>query len=289
MIKAIILDVDGVIIGTRQGVNFPYPGDKVLKYLRTLQNRGIPVVLCSGKANFAMKKIIKMSDLDNLHITDAGAVIIDPLDNKIVDKNAIDKAVLQKMFAAGKGKNFYWEMYTLDDWYADTSVNEKFFRIHSNTMGVPTKDEKDLSRIFKNYPVIKSMVLYEAAREQSLKKALAPFAKDLSLQWSSWPMLEPDRCVIITARNVSKRSAVKKVAAYYKIPVAEMLGVGDTIMDWNFVELCGYVGAMGNASQEFKDKVQSRPEDRRFIGPAVNDDGIIAIIEHFKPQINFQK
>jgi hypothetical protein len=37
MIKAVLLDVDGVIVGTQTGINFPYPSESVIKGLKDYQ------------------------------------------------------------------------------------------------------------------------------------------------------------------------------------------------------------------------------------------------------------
>lgn len=47
MIKAIIADVDGVIVGNRRGVNFPLPNKVVMQKLKDLHKKGIPIVLCT--------------------------------------------------------------------------------------------------------------------------------------------------------------------------------------------------------------------------------------------------
>jgi hydroxymethylpyrimidine pyrophosphatase-like HAD family hydrolase len=94
-IKAIILDVDGVIIGEKVGFNSPYPNEIVTNAMKTIQNSGIPISLCTAKPHFAIDKIIQDSDLDNVHITDGGGVIIDPIKNIVLKKNIIptDSAV----------------------------------------------------------------------------------------------------------------------------------------------------------------------------------------------------
>ncbi len=48
MVKLIITDVDGVIVGHKVGVNFPYPSQKVIEALKEVK-LSIPVVLCTGK------------------------------------------------------------------------------------------------------------------------------------------------------------------------------------------------------------------------------------------------
>src|SRR5882672_10274025 len=95
MIKAIILDVDGVIIGEKIGYNSPHPHQDVVDVLKKVRENGIAVCLCTAKPYYSISEEIKGSNLHNPHISDAGAVIIDPIDNIIVEKHVLDKALVK--------------------------------------------------------------------------------------------------------------------------------------------------------------------------------------------------
>lgn len=95
-IKGIILDIDGVIVGEKIGFNSPDPHPDVIKRLREIRKQGIFVSLCTGKPHFAIKSIIKAAELDNMHITDGGGVIIDPIDNIVVKKHPMMMATHNK-------------------------------------------------------------------------------------------------------------------------------------------------------------------------------------------------
>jgi len=46
MIKGLILDVDGVLIGRKKGYNWPEPHPLVIQTLKLLREKGIIVSLC---------------------------------------------------------------------------------------------------------------------------------------------------------------------------------------------------------------------------------------------------
>ena len=85
MIKAILLDVDGVIIGEKIGYNSPHPHPDVIAVLKKIREKGIAVCLCTAKPHYSIAEEIKAPNLHNPHIADAGAVIIDPIDKIIVE------------------------------------------------------------------------------------------------------------------------------------------------------------------------------------------------------------
>ena len=94
MIKAIILDVDGVIVGEKIGFNSPFPHPEVIKRLKSIRQKGIPISLCTAKPHYAIHKIIENAELNNLHITNGGGVIIDPIDNFIFVSIILNKSSL---------------------------------------------------------------------------------------------------------------------------------------------------------------------------------------------------
>lgn len=112
MIRAIITDVDGVIVGKTPGVNFPIPHADVREKLQALRESGLPVVLCSAKSLHPILPIIKKAHLDNRHIVDGGAVIVDPLEDRITTHN-IAKEIVQKIVDFCLENNIYTEVHAL--------------------------------------------------------------------------------------------------------------------------------------------------------------------------------
>jgi len=54
VIKGIIIDVDGVIVGDKEGLNFPNPSKPVMDKLMKLKDNGIKICLCTGKPSFGV-------------------------------------------------------------------------------------------------------------------------------------------------------------------------------------------------------------------------------------------
>ena len=79
MVQAVILDVDGVIVGGKEGFNFANPHAEIVPSFKTIHEKGMPLVLCTGKFVYAIKDFVIAAHLDNPHIADGGAIIIDPV------------------------------------------------------------------------------------------------------------------------------------------------------------------------------------------------------------------
>ena len=107
------------------------------------------------------------------------------------------------------------------------------------------------------------------------------FKKDLVLSWGVHPVILPLQFGIITAPGISKKQGVIEIARALKIPLENILGVGDSASDWQFIEICGFGVAMGNGHLELKNKVMTKGIDRAFIAPSVDENGILAAFKHF--------
>lgn len=103
----------------------------------------------------------------------------------------------------------------------------------------------------------------------------------LTLSWGIHPVANPLKFGIITASNISKKEGAIEISKNMNIPLDNILAVGDSTSDWQFIELCGYGAAMGNASNQLKDLVKTKGDGHFYIGRNVDENGIIGILDYF--------
>jgi hydroxymethylpyrimidine pyrophosphatase-like HAD family hydrolase len=161
-IKSIILDVDGVIVGEKIGFNSPSPHPEIIAALKHIKSKGIPVTLCTAKPHFAIKDIIEAAKLDNLHITDGGGVIIDPIDNVVLKTNVINPEMAKKVIETYISNDVYTEFYTVDEYFIQASQKCNITDQHTHILQQEPKitesiiNEVTLSNITKIMPVAKN-------------------------------------------------------------------------------------------------------------------------------------
>lgn len=281
MIKLIVLDVDGVVKGFKDGVNSPYPSIKVAGYLKKLHDKGIPICLCTGKASFATRKIVEKIGLNNQHITDGGAVVFDPLDHSVLKSITLPGAVAQTLLQKAHGKKILWELYTLNNKYIEDDFP---INIIENPEIMPYIQVSDLRPLAQREKITKIEIKYLPDTEEYLKQLFTLFLENIDIQWTHIPSLLPMKIVILTAKGVSKHAAVVDLVHFYGAKFSEVLAVGDTLMDWGFMDGCGYVATMGNATSEMKELIA---DHGGFIGEHVDNDGLIDILEHYRSDILF--
>ena len=90
---------------------------------------------------------------------------------------------------------------------------------------------------------------------------------------------------LLQLKGISKKQAADEISHKYGVKHEEMLGVGDSTSDWQFMEMCGYVGAMGNADDQLKNLISSKPVGQYFVGGSVNENGVLGILDFFIPGV----
>lgn len=282
-IKAIILDIDGVIVGEKIGFNSPYPHPDVVGAMKSIQNSGIPIILCTAKPNFAIKKIIDDSNLDNLHITDGGGVVIDPINNKILSQHIIPTNTVLKIVKTLLGANIYTELYTIDEYVIQKSQAGKITTNHEHVIQSPPRQVDSLLSEVGELSITKIMpIARDTEHKKEVDSILQQFVPEVVVSWGVHPVILPLQFGIVTAPGISKAIAAKEILQSLHIEMKCVLGVGDSTSDWQFIEPCGYTSAMGNASLELKNLVSSKGVDSSFIAPSVDENGIIDVFKHFQ-------
>lgn len=281
-IKGLILDVDGVLVGGKQGYNWPNPHPLVIQTLRLLRKHGMIVSLCTGKGTFSIKSIVEAAHLDNVHVGDGGAIVIDFLHDKVIDQHSIERDVAGKTVALLLEHNIYIELYTKDGYYIQKDFIGDITTKHTAILQKEPNIVPSLVEISRQFDLMKIMpIADDELDKQRITELVHKEIKKLSLQWGVHPTALPYQFGMITAKGISKKQAGKVIAEYSHISLDDMLGVGDAMTDWQFMEICGFAGAMGNGSQDLKDKIITKG-NHGYVGGSVDENGLLDILKHFE-------
>jgi Cof subfamily protein (haloacid dehalogenase superfamily) len=283
-IRAIILDVDGVIVGEKRDFNLPYPNRAIINRLKEIKKNGLPVFLCTAKPYRAIKKIVDDALLNNFHFVHNGAVVINPEDNNVLDKHKIkNEFVLKIIEAYSQPVNYgYVELYSTNDYYIEAGSQTNFTGVHSYILQQEPTIVKSLPEEAKKTDIVKIMIIAKNQEDkEKLTATFLPFKNNLTLSWGVHPIALPYLVGIITDKGVSKKLSVEKITKTYKIDAKEILAIGDSLSDWQFIEPCGYAGAPENANDELKKLVLLKGKEFSFIGKSVDENGILDILNYF--------
>ncbi len=282
MIKLIILDVDGVIVGHKDGVNFPNPSKKVIAALKKIRQKGIPIVLCSGKSSWAIEPIILSASLNNSHISDGGGLIFNSLAKKIIQAVAIEKELVSGFINTCIENRVYIEAFSIDDYFIPkNSPKEISSRRSLILQKEPNMVESLAEEAIKHKIIRLQAIVFKQEDKRRLENLLKPYQGKITSIWTTHPTTPPWAYFLATAINASKAYAARTVAEELGVSFEDTLGVGDTLGDWEFMKLCSYAAAMADGSIELKKLVESKGEGKYLIAPSVNDDGILKTLDYF--------
>lgn len=281
MKKAIILDVDGVIIGEKRGVNTPHPHADVMRRLREVREAGVPIVLCTAKPAFGIEYEIKEANLDNPHIADGGGLLVDNK-GKVYEQFKLDKDLAKRIIKTLLDKKVYTEVYTAEDYFVQKDQVCDITDKHTFVLQRSPQIVDSLLDFCENNDVTKIM---QVVADESCKpfgdEVFSPFKAESTMIWAVHLPILPLQFGIITALGISKPQGAKTISKILDVPLENMLAVGDSTSDWKFIQLCGYAGAMGNATPELKELVESKGQGHFKIGDHVDENGIIGIIDWY--------
>lgn len=279
MIKAIVLDVDGVLVGTKEGINFPDPHPDIINAIRKINKNGIPVSLCSARPNFSMTNLIDLLELKTLHIANNGAVLFNQQEN-IFKINHLEHDLAIEMVEQAEKEKIYTEVFTRDKYMIQKGYeNQNTIELAKLRLTFPELVENIIDETIKS-EVIRIMFVVDTNKKKEIEKFIEKYESRVDFNWSTAPSFH-GWGGLVTAKNISKRSGVIKISESLQIPLESILAVGDGINDWNFMEVCGFVAAMGNAHQELKELVKTKGE-HGFIGGDVDENGLLGIFNYFK-------
>ena len=282
MVKGIILDVDGVIVGDKPGINFPYPNGDVITALYQLHEKGMPIILCTAKFGYAIIDIVEKANLNNPHVTDGGALVINPLKGQIIREHVLEKENLLELISKCLSNNIYIEVYVPDAYFMDKSQVSDFTKKRIEILQKKPTIVESLSAIVSQKDIIKALCFALFDHEVEVLSDIArSLGNRINFMWSTHPFLPGVKSGVITAPNVSKENAIKETIESLSISFDDMLGIGDTASDWNFMKHCRYVATLENADEKIKELVRTKGEGNYIVAPHVDQNGIFEILKYF--------
>lgn len=283
MIRGLILDIDGILVGEKIGYNSPWPHPVVTEKIRAIHASGIPVTLCTGKPHYAVGKLIRDCQLDTPHITDGGAIIIDPITDTIIKKHMMDKDLARDLVRVYLEADMYVEVYTPETYIIQTSqYRESLTPVHTHVLQTEPARVDSLLADIENREVIKVMPI--ATDEEDKKQLLAlfePFRDRAILSMGLHPVANPHQFGLITKAGISKKQSAIDAVGALGLPFSDILGAGDSTSDWQFMELTGYAATLGNGSDGIKEHVHGKGDHGFVTDKTVDENGILEVFEHF--------
>ena len=259
-IKLVAIDLDGTLLNDSKQVS-----EQTVDALRCLPGQGVRTVIASARPPRSVRHIYHRLGLDTWTINYNGAVIWDEHAKRVVFHQPMDCEVVREIID-GARRLFPAVLVgceVLDQWFTDrdeqtyTTETGRLFRPD----GVMPLDE------FCNQPITKLLLL----GEPSLLKAIEPVFYD-------YPQVSAVRAdpelIQVMDRRASKAAALRMVAGHYRVPMEQVMAIGDAANDVPMLEAAGVAVAMDNAHPTVKSAAH-------WVAPSNNDHGVHAALARY--------
>jgi hydroxymethylpyrimidine pyrophosphatase-like HAD family hydrolase len=128
--------------------------------------------------------------------------------------------------------------------------------------------------------ITKLAVIGDSPEKEKIKKLFEPFEDSLSLNFSTHPITETTQFGLISKKGISKKQGAIELSSLLNIPLENMLGMGDGLMDLEFMRVCGFCGTLAQADESVKKFVEGRGVCG-FVGPSVDENGMLDVLAYF--------
>jgi len=264
MFKAVISDLDGTLLNNSHQLSA-----LTLSTLRTLNERGVRIILASGRHMIDMRGIREVLGFDCELITSNGALVADAADRTLFQRTLSGELADDLLGIAHHGRGeFDINVYLKDGWYVQREQPEEL--VYHKESGF-TYVVTELSRLDRNAI---HKVFFKGPPEtlRRLERGLDAHGDNASLVWTREDSFE------VMAGGVNKGAAAEATLARAGLTLGDAVAFGDGMNDFEMLSMVGRGYVMSNAMDELKRRLPANPRAHHC-----NDDGVARrLIELFE-------
>ncbi|NJB82353.1 Cof-type HAD-IIB family hydrolase [Wenyingzhuangia aestuarii] len=261
--KMIVLDMDDTLLTDDHTIS-----DRNRKAIKAAQEKGVYVVLASGRPTAAMTSYAKELELDKYNsyiISFNGSQIIDMSTDNCIFEQTLDVKDIHELFDYSEANNTAFITYengsiigTKDSEYIDVEKNI------TGMLYIKVPDFK--ASITKN--CVKCLLLEEPSYLKTVEAKLKKIRTDLSISMSKPFFLE------VMPQGIDKAATLNRLIKQLGIEQHETIAVGNAGNDLTMVEFAGLGVWVDNVTPELRDKAD-------VIVASNNHDGVAEVIEKY--------
>lgn len=260
--KLIALDVDGTLLNDQHELS-----QGTEEVIRKLSNKGVEIVLCTGRSPINSIPYMQHLGLKGYVITHNGAATVDVSTNEVIHEYALSPQGLDPYVAYCRQHGIHFDVNTTFGLYVDSvaGMSLKTANVYHNFKMVP----HDLPMwIDISQPIVKFSAFGEG-------RDLARVYREWSKWTQEYNMLQSgDMFVDLMHPDASKGAALQHLAKLRGIPAENVMAIGNFYNDISMISFAGMGIAMDNSPPEVK-----------LVADAVtrsnNEEGVKHALEHY--------
>lgn len=260
MIKMVVTDIDGTIYSPKCGLK-----DSVKECIKNLVNEGIIVAIATGRTYGSAKSVADKIGIKCPLICYQGG-LVNSYEGEILDVKYLNPDIAREIITDFRQRNIHLNVYVEDKLYVEN--DDKYIKDYIGDKGidyfkVDSFDELDFLKLNKLLAI-----KYDVNFIDKLIKELQ----------SKYPQIYVvksfDYFCEIANKEATKGNAIKFLANKYGFSINEVMAIGDQNNDIEMIETAGIGIAMGNGTEEIKNKAN-------YITDTVENDGFIKAVNKY--------
>jgi Cof subfamily protein (haloacid dehalogenase superfamily) len=261
MIRLILTDVDGTLIGTGSRIH-----ERVFPALEAARAAGIHLGICTGRPLYSLAKdYARLVSSDGVHIFQNGAHA-GKLDGTVVHQSLLPQAAYKQLVQLSRQLHIGLEVYTASACYVEVQTD---ISLEHQALIELLVTETDL--LMLSEPVIRVQWVIHPEQHDQIVAAMQPIV-GIAHSSAGTPDLPHHLYTSVTRAGTSKLEGADAVARFYGLGLNEVMMVGDGENDLEVLQGVGFGVAMGNASPKVKHVAQA-------VVAHVNDGGLAEAID----------
>ena len=273
--KAIFLDMDGTLLNSEKEVS-----DYSIKVLKEIKQKGIEIILISGRCNKSIEHIVKnrinnKNEIIRYIISTDGTMIKDLKENKIIYQSSLDEKMVKELIYKSDDFDTAFYIITENNMYKDNRMNEyqietdkwyingEFYNIEDN---LKTTDFNNFGKLNEKV----NRILFFSMNLDELKEINENILKNDEIQ-TLFRKDYKDFQLLLISNKYSKAKGIIEMCKCLNIAVKDTIAFGDSDNDIEMLKIAGEGIAMKNAKIDLK--------TNKVTELANNEDGVAKYLE----------
>ena len=284
MYKLVAIDLDGTMLN-----QYGIITEKTKKAISKAQEKGVEVMIASGRAITSVKRFSKEINSNKYFISGNGAITYDIKNNKILYENILSKTKALKIIKICEENSIYYNVYTENGIIAkNLSYNTLYY--YKDNLTKPDENRTHINIVENVYDyfeqreekILKIMICDE---HKTVFKSIVRKLKELSeievleVSHMSRKIIKQGTDEIaleyfyteVSAKDVDKWNALEEIIGLMNISKEEVVTIGDNANDLKMITNAGLGVAMGESAPYVKQSAD-------IIAPTNDEDGVAIIL-----------
>lgn len=284
MYKLVAIDLDGTMLN-----QYGIITEKTKKAISKAQEKGVEVMIASGRAITSVKRFSKEINSNKYFISGNGAITYDIKNNKILYENILSKTKALKIIKICEENSIYYNIYTENGIIAkNLSYNTLYY--YKDNLTKPDENRTHINIVENVYDyfeqreekILKIMICDE---HKTVFNSIVRKLKELSeievleVSHMSRKIIKQGTDEIaleyfyteVSAKDVDKWNALEEIIGLMNISKEEVVTIGDNANDLKMITNAGLGVAMGESAPYVKQSAD-------IIAPTNDEDGVAIIL-----------